>query len=391
VNSRRPRLALVFLLGLCLGAEGYAQRFMFFPYYGKNKVIYETFRWRRYPTEHFQIYFYTEDLRLLQSAAEAAESAYMKLSEILKHQLSSPVPLIYYTTYTDFEMSNLFDISEGILGVSEPLLHRIGLHGDMPVDELQRLVEHELAHVFQFDILWGSQTASLYALNIPPLWLFEGLSEYVTGDWSPWSKMIVRDAVLNDRIPELTDSGDLEARFPVPRDPSYDFGHALYDFIEFRYGRNGVKDLWLALRHSPLIGRLSPLKRAFDVKPYELNHEFQKFLREKNRRFLFRENPQDYSIALGPKFPRNPYYFTFSHSLSPSGDLIAALTYNVPDNEIDLVLISTKDGAVVKNITAGFTSAYEYITYEYDPSLGSDITWSPDGDAIAFIARDGRR
>jgi len=387
----RLRFASVLLLGLCLVPKSQAQRFMFYPYYGKNKVIYETFRWQRYATEHFQIYFYAEEPRLLKSIAELAESAYQKLSEILKHQLSSPVPLLYYTTYTDFELSNLFDISEGVLGVSEPLLHRIGIHGDMPIDDLQRLVEHELAHVFQFDILWGSQGVSLYALNVPPLWFFEGLSEYVTQDWSSWSTMIVRDAVLNDRIPELTDSGDLEARFPMPRDPAYDFGHALYDFIDSRYGPNGVKDLWQALRNSSLIGRLTPLKRAFNVRPYEFNHDFRKYLREKNRKFLLRENPEDYSIALGPKFPRNPYYFAFSHAVSPSGDLVAALTFNVPDYEIDLVLISTKDGSVVKNITPGFTTAYEYITYEYDPSLGSDIAWSPDGDSIAFIARDGRR
>jgi hypothetical protein len=387
----RLRFASALLLGLCLVPNGYAQRFLFYPYYGKNKVIYETFRWQRYPTEHFHIYFYTAEPRLLKSVAELAESAYLKLSEILKHQLSDPVPLIYYTTYTDFELSNLFDISEGVLGVSEPLLHRIGIHGDMPIDELQRLVEHELAHVFQFDILWGSQGASLYALNAPPLWMFEGLSEYVTQDWSSWSTMIVRDAALNDRMPELTDSGDLEARFPMPRDPAYDFGHALYDYIDSRYGQNGIKDLWQALRNSPLIGRLTPLKRAFNVKPYELNHDFRKYLREKNRKFLLRENPEDYSIALGPKFPRNPYYFTFSHAVSPSGDLVAALTFNVPDYEVDLVLISTKDGSVIKNITPGFTTAYEYITYEYDPSLGSDIAWSQDGDTIAFIARDGRR
>jgi hypothetical protein len=214
VTSRLLRFAPALLISLFFVPKGHAQRFMFFPYYGKNKVAYETFRWQRYPTEHFRIYFYTEDPRLLKSVAELAESAYDKLSEILKHQLSDPVPLIYYRTYTDFELSNLFDISEGVLGVSEPLLHRIGIHGDMPVDELQRLIEHELAHVFQFDILWGSQGASLYALNVPPLWMFEGLSEYVTHDWSSWSTMIVRDSVLNDRIPELTNSGDLEAQEP---------------------------------------------------------------------------------------------------------------------------------------------------------------------------------
>lgn len=387
----RCKILLILSFSLTFFPLCSAQEFYFFPYYGKNRVIYEDFKWKTYTTEHFQLYFYADEPHILKNIAEVAESAYLKLSETLKHQLADPVPIIYYTTYTDFEQSNLFQVSEGVLGVSEPVLHRIGVHGDMPLDELQHLVEHELTHIFEFDILWGGPGASFYALNIPPLWLFEGLAEYTTQKWSSWSTMIVRDAVLNDRIPEITESGDIYTRFPMPRDPAYDFGHAIYDFIEERYGKNGIKDLWQSMKNSPLIGKIMPLKRAFNIKPQEFNYEFRKYLREKNRKFLLRENPEDYSIALGPKFPLNPYYFTFSQAISPSGDLVAALTYNVTDFAVDLVLVSTKDGSIVKNITKGFTTQYEYIKYDYDSSLGSSLAWAPDGDTIAFFARDGRR
>ena len=56
----------------------------------------------------------------------------------------------------------------------------------------------------------------------------------------------------------------------------------------------------------------------------------------------------------------NPYFFAFSHALSPSGDIVATITYNALDNDMDIVLISTRDGSVLRNITRGYTARYEY-------------------------------
>ena len=77
----RARSFALLILVLILVSATTAQEFMFYPYYGKNKVIYETFRWKSYPTEHFRIYFYAEEPRALKNVAELAESAYQKLSE----------------------------------------------------------------------------------------------------------------------------------------------------------------------------------------------------------------------------------------------------------------------------------------------------------------------
>ncbi len=377
-------------LGLICVSLSFSQVF-YIPYYGKNKVLYERFDWQVYKTDHFNIYYYTDNVRDLKKIADLAESAYKSISEDIKHQLSTSVPLLYYRTSTDFYQTNLFQLPEGVLGVAEPLLYRIAIQGDMSIDEIQDLIEHELTHVFEYDILWGSPGGALYALSQPPLWVFEGYCEYNTQEWTPWSAMIVRDAALNDRIPELVGGGHLYSRYPLPRQPDYDFGHAIFNFIEDKYGKNGIRDFWHSLKNAPLIGRQDPIRRAFDQSIKDFNYEFKKYLRDKHKRFLTREIPEDYSFPIGPEFPLNPYYFAFSIAPSPSGDLVAALLANYKNLDYDIILFSTKDGSAVKNLTKGYTLKYESIKFEVDPSKGRDIAWSPDGDKIAFFGRAGQK
>ena len=380
-------VSLFLLASLCFS------QFIYIPYYGKNKVLYSKFHWRHYETEHFDIYYYTENAMDLKYIAEMAESAYQKISNELKHQLPKPIPIIFYSTHTDFEQTNIYpgEIPEGALAFAEQILHRVVLNGDLPLDELQDLVEHELTHIFEYSILYGSQSGPIYDVRQPPLWVFEGYSEYNTETWSPISLMVIRDAVFNDRVPELTQSGALFSRHPWFRDPNYDFGHAIYDFIEHKHGKSGIRQLWMSLKHAPLMGKKDPIHKAFEYKPKEFNYEFKKYLRDRFQNFITRENPENYSIPLGPEFPANPYFFSFSHVVSPSGDLVAVLTLNSKDYDIDVLLISTKDGSVIKNLTKGYSLKYESIRFDIDPSVGKDIAWSSDGDRISFFAREGHK
>lgn len=384
---------LFFLLFFTFSVSSILAQFIYFPYYGKNKVLYSKFNWSHYETEHFDIYYYTETIEDLKNLAQMAESAYQRISDELKHQLPKKIPVIYYSTHTDFEQTNIYpgQIPEGALAFAESVLHRVVLNGDLPLDVLQDLVEHELTHIFEYSLIYGSQAGPIYDVRQPPLWVFEGYAEYNTQTWSPMSSMVLRDAVFNDRIPELTQSGALFSKYPWFRDPNYDIGHAIYDFIEAKHGKSGIRQLWHSLKYSTLMGRKDPLNKAFKYKTKEFNYEFKKYLRNRFHNFLTRENPENYSIPLGPEFPSNPYFFAFSHVPSPSGDIVAVLTLNSKDYDIDIILISTKDGSVIKNLTRGYTLKYEHIRYDIDPSYGKEISWSSDGDRIAFFARQGHK
>ncbi len=355
-------------------------------YYGKNKVVYTRFDWKYIETPHFRIYHYEGTPQMATEIAAAAEKAYAKISTFLNQQIEERTPIIYYSKQTDLEQTNLYPglIPPGAFeGFTEPIGHRVVIYGNRPADDLERLVTHELSHSFQHAILYKNLTSSLADFRSPPLWLMEGFAEFMTDHWDPFSLMTMADAVLNDRIPEAQDDGDIRGEYMTNRTP-YDFGHLMLEFIYSRFGRLGIQNLFRAQKHSSLLARRKSFLEVFNYSAKAFNYDFKKFVRGRFRDLLLRENPEEYSFAIGPDFP---YAYSFSHQLSPSGELLAVLTVNYRNMKLDIVLISMKDGKVVRNITPGFTSQYDGIDYRFVPADGRTITWDRQGKRIAFFAR----
>jgi hypothetical protein len=79
---------------------------------------------------------------------------------------------------------------------------------------------------------------------------------------------------------------------------------------------------------------------------------------------------------------------------SPTGDMIATVVGNVRDQELDIVLQSTKDGRLVRPLTEGFdqSKGFEYIATAggMRGNLVPWITWSSVGDRIAYFARTAK-
>jgi Tol biopolymer transport system component len=71
--------------------------------------------------------------------------------------------------------------------------------------------------------------------------------------------------------------------------------------------------------------------------------------------------------------------------------MVAAMTANRGDGELDVVLLSAKDGSVIRNLTAGYTEAYEGLTLSSDFVAGRSLSFDPSGDHVAFFARHGKR
>ncbi len=347
-----------------------------FPF-GKNKITYQKFKWHVYHSPHFDIHYYPEEEDFLEEMVSFAESAYLYLSKELDHEIDFKIPLIYYKTHGEFEQTNILmqEIPEAVGAFAEPYQNRMVLPIDTPRDKMYETLTHELVHIFQFSIFYEGSLARMVRSR-PPLWLFEGMASYFAKDEDNLDKMVIRDAVVNNIIPKVEQLNILSFL-------TYRFGHAIFDFIEQSFGKEGVKTFIYEYKKVLLTGNIEKaIKESLGYEVDEFNRRFQKYLRKKYFPILLEKNePADYGKEIGFK---KPFIFTFSPTLSPSGELMAVLAN--PKEELDVIVISAKDGSFIRNLTKGFTNKYEYITTEVFAGK-KDLTWSPEGDFIAFFVR----
>ncbi|MDR1989152.1 MAG: hypothetical protein LBQ09_02860, partial [Acidobacteriaceae bacterium] len=384
---RGPLVALCVLAALLVaGGVGVATaQTPFVPYFGKNNIHYDSFDWHIYTTDHFEIYYYPEIDQHLERIAGYAESAYQQISSDLKHDLSIKVPLILFKTHSEFEQQNVAPgaAQEGVGAFAEPYRNRMLLPIDDPPDQLYGLITHELTHIFEFDIIPQGLIR-----QSTPLWVNEGLSDYERGQWSSTDLMQVRDAAITDTVPKMTkmeDYGNTGNALLV-----YTLGHAVFEFIEARWGKEGVRQYLFALRKSVVGGGDDAYMEAFRMKPEEFDQAFERYLKERFKPFRDKDRPADYGRDLSPDQERTHYAEALSIAPSPSGDLLAVVTINRKDGEVDIVLVSTKDGTIVRNMTEGFDKnfGWDHITMRGERTNSMHwISWSAKGDRISYFVR----
>jgi hypothetical protein len=376
-GRRRVGLFAVAMLLAVLAAPAFAQ-------FGKNKITYREFDWKIYHSPHFDVYYYTDEEHLLEKVVSFAESAYDRLSREFDHQIQEPTPLIFYETHSAFEQNNIIVnfIPEGVGAFASPARNRMVMPVDLPDPQLMGLMLHELTHIFQYEILFqGSYGRSV--TSAPPQWFMEGMASYMAKDEESHDRMVVRDAVVNDLIPAITQRG-------ISGYAAYRFGHAAFDFIEERWGKEGFLDFIYEFRNTlgGNVGRA--VERTFRMDPEDFDVEFRRWLRKQYLPQLIQTGePSDFGRLFRTEEGLDSE--ETSPVASPSGDLVASIsTYR---NQVDVALFDARKRRVIGNLTRGFSNDYQYLTAQFLTTArrsGRDLTFSPDGNQIALFAKRER-
>ncbi len=360
----------------------------FIPYFGKNKVKYDNFAWRVYKSPHFEVFYYPEFEQHLARLSSYLESGYLKISTGLKHEMPEPIPVIFYKTHSEFEQTNLFPafVPEGVEAFTEPVKNRMVIPIDEPPDRMQGLITHEMTHAFAFDLIPRGIGFGL-AQRAIPLWVDEGLADYFRGAWDPLDLMMIRDAALTDKVPRLS-RAEFEA---FSGRLVYNMGHACFEFMEARYGKEGIRQFLYTLRKGIMGGGSEELfKQAFRTTPEEFDAAFDKWLKERFKPFRDKQRPDDFGRDLSPNPEKTSFTQAFAFAPSPSGEIAAVVTANRNEGEADVVLVSTKDGTVIKNLTGGFDTQWESFAINREFVAGRSLAFDPQGDHVGFFGRTGK-
>jgi Tol biopolymer transport system component len=351
--------------------------------FGQNKIVYDEFKWSVYHSTHFDVYFYDEERPSLQRVVDAAESAYLDLSKKFNFQVSKKIPLIFYATHSAFEQNNVMlnFIPEGVGAFAEPAKNRMVLPIDMPDGELLELITHELTHIFEYEIFFQGKFGKNVTAN-PPTWLMEGLASFMGEDEDSRDRMVLRDAVVTDRIPRV--SMNPQGYF------AYRFGHAVFQYMQEQYGWDGLRDFIYEYRNTLGSSIDRALKRAYNITPDEFDSRFRTWLRKQYLPALVAKGePQEYGepFKINPDDPSNE----ISPVPSPSGDLLVGFTTYKDD--VDLALLNIPERRLLKNLTAGYTSRYEYPvvqSFTAAAEMGRDVAFAPNGDQVALFVKKER-
>ena len=347
----------------------------------QNKIQYDSYDWYMHETKHFYLYYYKEEKVLIPFAADVLEESYSRLKERFKYKESKreeKIPIIIYKSHPDFQATNVImdRIPEGVGGFAEIFKNRIVIPFNGSYADFRHVLYHELVHIFQYRILYGSGVDAVKRMiaSNPPLWFIEGMAELESSGWDESAETYIKDAVLNNKLFSIQQL-NMIGGYPI-----YKEGQSILYYIREKYGEQKIGEILRRFKVTNSFERA--VHGVLGIGIERLNEEWVKELKKEYWPIIEGKNyPSDIARPMVTHRGFEDLY-NYAPALSPEGDKIVYFTDKV--GEIQLKLISSLTGENLGVlIKGGMAPKFESLHL-----MDGHTDFSPDGRKIVFFAME---
>lgn len=338
--------------------------------FGQNRVQYKKFEWSYYETEKFVTYFYLGGQDIGKFVIQFAEREVSRVEELLEYKITRRIEILVYNDLSDLNQTN---IGQGIElhttgGLTKVIENKMFVYFDGNHQHLEQQIRKGIAQIFINHIIFGGNLQEILQnavlLNLPA-WFTEGLAEYVGQDWSTWHDNKLRDGILTGRYRKLNRLSKDDARF---------VGHALWHYVEEKYGKTAVPNLLYLTRINRSIESGFLFVLGGSVKSIFAewhDYYYTRYIQEKETSTL----PVDTNWV---RIKRQKKYPRYQVKLSNDGRHFAYSTNN--SGRYKIRLHDYKNNKT-KRVMKGGLKTITLVTDFHYPLM----SWSPDGKTLGII------
>jgi hypothetical protein len=372
MKVKQPKLFSCILLAIWLGPC--LQNIQAF---GFNKVQYHRFNWSYYQTKHFDIYFPQGGDSIAYFTAENVEEMYTSISNALGHQLTVRIPIILHNTHAEFEQTNVirFPLHEAVGGFTEMFKNRIVIPFEGNYSDFYHVLKHEMVHAVINNFLISGGKASQMAQQSTfqfPLWVSEGLAEYLSLGWDLSSEFFMMDATTSGYVPYPQNLNGFLA---------YKGGQMFFHFMENVYGKGSIKEFVHQLKNT------RNLTKAFKkVTKTSLEESGEIWLRELRYIYWPELGIRTHGKSIARKLTnhgKDLSFFNLQPAISPDGTEIAFFSDRGSWEGVFILNLETEK--VTRSVIQGGTKG----KHESFHSFKSGLSWGPGSKRLAIVSKSG--
>ncbi|MBR30964.1 MAG: hypothetical protein CMN77_06595 [Spirochaetaceae bacterium] len=226
--------------------------------------------WRILETDRFEIHYQKGSYLLALEAGRIAESEANRIQKVLRHSIGHKIKIFLYPSDQDFQATSILPVipSESTGGFTDFARHRVVLPFTGDYQKLRHVLVHEIIHAYQFDI--AEESPGRF-----PLWLMEGMCEYLSIGWDADADARIRDLMIHQRMPGLVElhSGNVNPYM------YYKGGQSIMHFIAEEFGEERIGVFYKEL--VTLEDFDAAFKAAFGVSPAAFDLMYRDFLADR--------------------------------------------------------------------------------------------------------------